>query len=206
MSGLSHFWQRFVLGAALLFGLLLGVAATVFGYSNTATVDVGWSVWRLDGVPLWTVAIVPLAVLLVAGALYHWYNSFHHFTEHMRHRRRVHELEDEVTRLRTHLDHLLEMPGTTGALPARTEAADESDDEPAEPVPAPAAPSKVEASGDAVAGEPEPADAAGTEKQAKKTAARKRSVLAAGSVEPSSEPPANGSSENGAGSQKAPEG
>lgn len=133
MPGLSHFWQRFLMGATLLFGLLVGVAATVFGYSNTSTVTVGWSVWRLSGVPLWCVAIVPLAIVLVVGTLYHWYNSFHHFTEHMRHRRRVHDLEDEVTRLRSHLDHVLEMPGQSGsALPAAGAAEEEPEEAPAE--------------------------------------------------------------------------
>jgi hypothetical protein len=110
---LSHLWHRFVLACALVLGLAVGVAATVFGYSNTATVNVGWSVFHLTGIPLWTVAIVPLVFVLVAGTLYHWWNSLHHFTEHMRHRRRVHELEAEVKSLRAHLDQLLEMPDHT---------------------------------------------------------------------------------------------
>jgi uncharacterized integral membrane protein len=112
---LSHLWQRFVVASALIFGLLIGVAATVFGYSNTATVTVGWSVYRIQGIPLWTVAIVPVVLVLVAGTLYHWWNGLHHFTEHMRHRRRVHELEAEVTSLRAHLDQLLEMPDHTSS-------------------------------------------------------------------------------------------
>lgn len=119
MPDLSHLWQRFVLATALIFGLLIGIAATVFGYSNTAPVTVGWSVYHFGEVPLWTVAIVPLAFALVAGTLYHWWNSLHHFTEHMRHRRRVHELEAEVRSLRTHLDQLLEMPDHSATkLPA----------------------------------------------------------------------------------------
>src|SRR5207245_10091524 len=31
---LSHLWQRFLLASALIFGLLLGFATTVFGYST----------------------------------------------------------------------------------------------------------------------------------------------------------------------------
>jgi len=112
---LSHFWQRFKLAAALVLGLALGVGASVFGYSNTAPVNVGWSVFHLNGIPLWSVALVPLAVVLVAGTLYHWWNSLFHFTEHMRHRRRVHDLEVEVATLRKHLDELLQMPGQSGA-------------------------------------------------------------------------------------------
>jgi hypothetical protein len=141
---LSHLWQRFVLASALIFGLLLGVVATVFGYSNTGQVAVGWSVFRLDGVPLWTVALVPLALVLVTGTVYHWFNSLHHFTEHMRHRKRVHELEAEVTSLRAHLDKLLEMPDqSTSRLPAKqlqTETISE---------PAPALPEAVAFNGDA---------------------------------------------------------
>ncbi len=103
-------WQRLLLASSLLFGLLVGVAATVFAYSNQATVDVGWSVFHLYGVPLWTVAVVPAAVVLVAGTLYHWYRSLYHLTEHMRHRHRVHELEAELGMVRSQLDQLLEMP------------------------------------------------------------------------------------------------
>jgi len=107
---LTHLWQRFLLASALVVGLAIGVGATVFGYSNLATVDVHWSVFHLNGVPLWTVAVVPIALLLVAGTLYHWMDGLHHFTEHMRHRHRVHELEAEVARLRAHLDQVLEVP------------------------------------------------------------------------------------------------
>ena len=119
---MSHLWQRFVLAAALVFGLALGVAATVFGYSNTNTVTIGFSVYHLRGVPLWSVAIVPLVFVLAAGTLYHWWNSLHHFTEHMRHRRRVKELEAEVTSLKTRLDSLLEMPDQSMTAPAATPA------------------------------------------------------------------------------------
>ena len=118
MPDLSHLWQRFVLATALVFGLLLGVAATIFGYSNTAPVRVGFAVFHIGSVPLWTVAIVPLVAVLVAGTLFHWWNSLHHFTEHMRHRRRVHELELEVSTLRAHLDKLLDMPDRSETKPA----------------------------------------------------------------------------------------
>ena len=139
MPDLSHLWQRFVLASALIFGLLLGVAATVFGYSNTGQVAVGWSVFRLAGVPLWTVALVPLALVLVTGTVYHWFNSLHHFTEHMRHRKRVHELEAEVTSLRAHLDRLLEMPDQSlSRFPAK-QLSIETISEPAPDLPEPVA-------------------------------------------------------------------
>jgi len=107
---LSHLWQRFMLTSALVVGLLVGAAATIFGYSNLSTVNVNFSAVHLEGVPLWTVAVVPIIFVLVAGTLYHWVDSLHHFTEHMRHRRRVHELEAELKSLREHLDQVLDMP------------------------------------------------------------------------------------------------
>jgi hypothetical protein len=110
MPDLQHLWQRFLLAAALVAGLAIGVGATIFGYSNLNTVDLHWSVLRLSGIPVWAVVLVPITLILIAGTVFHWLDSLHHFTEHMRHRRRVHELEAEVTRLRAHLDQVLEMP------------------------------------------------------------------------------------------------
>jgi uncharacterized membrane protein len=144
VPNLNHLWQRFLLASSLLIGLAIGVVATVFGYSNLTTVNVHWSVVHIDGVPLWTVAVVPVALTLIAGTLYHWTNSLHHFTEHMRHRHRVHELEAEVASLRAHLDQVLEMPDHS-ALPARRQAEDEAMEPP------PVADAPVE-----VASQPEP--------------------------------------------------
>jgi uncharacterized membrane protein len=110
MPDLSHLWQRFMLAMALLAGLAIGIGATVFGYSNLGTVDIHWSVLHFDGVPLWAVVIVPITLILILGTVFHWLDGLHHFTEHMRHRRRVHELEAEVERLKAHLDQVLEMP------------------------------------------------------------------------------------------------
>jgi hypothetical protein len=110
---LSHLWQRFLLASALLIGLAIGVGVTVFSYDNTTNVDLHWTVFHINGVPVWAVAVVPVALILVAGTLFHWMNSLHHFTEHMRHRRRVHELEAELATLRTHLDQVLEMPAVS---------------------------------------------------------------------------------------------
>jgi hypothetical protein len=139
VPNLNHLWQRFLLASSLLIGLAIGVAATVFGYSNLTTVNVHWSVVHIDGVPLWTVAVVPVALTLIAGTLYHWTNSLHHFTEHMRHRHRVHELEAEVASLRAHLDQVLEMPDHS-ALPAKLP---EPKDEAVEPAPVANEPAEV---------------------------------------------------------------
>jgi uncharacterized integral membrane protein len=141
---LSHLLQRFLLASALLVGLAIGVAATVFGYDNRTTVDVNWTIFHIHGIPLWTVAVVPLALVLVAGTLFHWMNGLHHFTEHMRHRRRVHELEAEVTSLRAHLDHVLEMPAISSNRQVQRKEA---------PASLPAANAGLD---DAVAVEPEP--------------------------------------------------
>jgi hypothetical protein len=121
---LNHLWQRFLLASALVVGLALGAAATIFGYSNPGSVNVHWSVFHIDGVPLWTVAVVPLGLVIIAGTIYHWMDGLHHFTEHMRHRRRVHELEAELASLRAHLDQVLEMPDhSTSKLPAKRASA-----------------------------------------------------------------------------------
>ena len=130
MPDLSHLWQRFLLTGTLFVGLLIGIVSTVFGYDNKSPVGLHLWVLHIDNVPLWSVAVVPVAVTLVASTLYNWMDGLHHFTEHMRHRRRVHDLETEVKSLREHLDHVLEMPGhsaegdkrpRTAKLPARGE-------------------------------------------------------------------------------------
>jgi hypothetical protein len=174
---MGHLWQRFLLACALLIGLAVGVAATVFGYSNLATVDIHWSVFLLKGVPLWTVAIVPVALVLIAGTVYHWLDGLHHFTEHMRHRHRVRELETEIARLREHLDHVLEMPrgDRTQAAPV-IEAVDAPSLPPAtEPEPAPESEP-----------EPEPTPAAETKPDRKK---RSRIIM---ETEPAPAPTTNG--------------
>lgn len=165
MPNLNHLWQRFLLASSLLVGLVIGVAATVFGYSNLTTVDVHWSVLHLDGIPLWTVAVVPIALILVAGTLYHWIDGLHHFTEHMRHRRRVHELEAEVASLRAHLDQVLEMPDHSG-LPAKgtARASLPGLEEASEPAPVDEAPPSAAALPDA---EPQPKSGSDRTKRAK---------------------------------------
>jgi len=115
---LNHLWQRFLLTSSLLVGLAVGVGATVFGYSNLNAVDIHWSVFHIANVPLWAVAIVPVTLTLIAGTLYHWVDGLHHFTEHMRHRHRVKELEAQIAEMKTHLDQMLEMPDH-GALPQK---------------------------------------------------------------------------------------
>ena len=172
MPDLSHLWQRFLLASALVVGLAIGAAATIFGYSNLSTVDVHWSVIHLDGIPLWTVAVVPLAIVLLAGTLYHWMDGLHHFSEHMRHRRRVHELEAEVSSLRAHLDHVLEMPDhSTSRIASKPVTA-----EPLPPAQEPVAPALPEPAGAAIdTGETLPAN--GTKTASHRPARTKRAEI-----------------------------
>jgi hypothetical protein len=60
----------------------------------------------------------------------------------MHHRHRVHELEQEVTRLRAHLDQVLEMPGRGEPAPAITKAVHEPE---AAALPAPEADTQPQA-------------------------------------------------------------
>jgi hypothetical protein len=185
---MAHLWQRFLLASALLVGLALGVAATVFGYSNLTTVDLHWSVFHLNGVPLWTVAVVPVALILIAGTVYHWLSGLHHFTEHMRHRHRVRELEAEITRLREHLDHVLEMP--RGDNQPAQPVIPEGIEEPAQPsLPAATTTPEPEAEAGAATGDPEsspsPAEPAVSEKPKPPSDRKKRSRII---MEPEPEP------------------
>jgi hypothetical protein len=202
----NHLWQRFLLASSLLVGLAIGAAVTVFGYSNLGSVNVRWSVFHIDGVPLWAVAVVPLALFLVAGTLYHWMDGLHHFTEHMRHRRRVHELEAEVASLREHLDQVLEMPDhSTSKLPAKRAVAtslpaadeamadahptDEPDVVPAKPEPAEVEPAvKVDGSSKvaSAAADGRPADKPPTTPKGAHRGLRRRATLssATGKEEP----------------------
>jgi hypothetical protein len=169
-------------------------------------VNVRWSVFHIDGVPLWTVAVLPLALFLVAGTVYHWMDGLHHFTEHMRHRRRVHELEAEVASLRAHLDQVLEMPDhSTSKLPAKRAVAaslpdadeamaeahptDEPNVAPVKPEPAAIEPtSKVDGSAKALpaAADGRPADKLPTTPRGAHRGLRRRATLAvaAGKEEP----------------------
>ena len=190
---MNHLWQRFLLASSLIVGLFIGVATTVFGYSNLATVDVHWSVFHINGVPLWAVAVVPLALVLIAGTLYHWMDGLHHFTEHMRHRRRVHELEAEVASLRAHLDQLLEMPDhSTSKLPGRVATA----------LPAAENGTTDIASTEVSSTEPEPEPVQVVSTKKSRSAQRKRLAqeVAGGTSEPA---PAGGSNSSGGSSADA---
>jgi uncharacterized integral membrane protein len=176
VPNLNHLWQRFLLTGALVVGLAIGIAATVFGYSNLTTVNIHFSVFHIDRVPLWTVALVPLALALIAGTLYHWMDGLHHFTEHMRHRHRVHELEAEVASLRAHLDRVLDMPDHSG-LPAKVGEQPVSLPEPREAAPEPP---HVEALEPAVTVLPDPAPTPPKNHARRKSADRRKRVSLAG--------------------------
>ena len=91
--------------------------------------------WTLNGVSVWLIATLPLVIGVAAGYLYHLPARMHHFSEHMRHRGRVHELEHELRELKSSLDKVLMMPedGTTpieaNLLPEPARAAVEPEDD-----------------------------------------------------------------------------
>ena len=112
-------WHRLLRALAFVGGLVLGLGAAVFIFSNLAPIDVHWRIpsaggyvvnWSLGGVSLWLLAIVPLLIGAVAGYFYQTPARMHHVREAMRHRHRVHELEHELKQARTSLDQLLMMP------------------------------------------------------------------------------------------------
>jgi len=112
-------WHRLLRALAFLGGLVLGLGAAVFIFSNLGPIDVHWRIpsaggdivnWSLGGVSLWLIAIIPLLLGAVAGYFYQTPARMHHVREAMRHRHRVHELEHELREVRTSLDQLLLMP------------------------------------------------------------------------------------------------
>jgi hypothetical protein len=138
-------WHRLLRALAFAGGLVLGLGAAVFIFSNLSPIDVHWRIpsaggyvvnLNLNGVSLWLLAIVPLLVGAVAGYFYQTPARMHHVRDALRHRHRVHELEHELKELRTSLDRLLMMPEDgRPAIPAQIMApieheAAESEDEP----------------------------------------------------------------------------
>ena len=117
-------WHRLLRALAFLAGIAVGLGGAIFIFSNVAPIDVHWRIpsaggyvlnWTLTGVSIWLIATIPLVVGVAAGYLYHLPARMHHFSEHMRHRSRVHELEEELRELKSSLDNVLMMPedGTT---------------------------------------------------------------------------------------------
>jgi hypothetical protein len=107
---MSQLMQRSLRLGAFASGLLVGAASVVFAYSNHGAVTLSW--WRLHygGVPLWTVALVPLLVGVAVGYLYHLPARMYHVHEHMRHRHLVHAQEKELKHLRHSLDQMVGPP------------------------------------------------------------------------------------------------
>ena len=99
-------------------GFLTAGLIAVFLFFNSGAVTIRFWRWSFSDVNLGLVALVPLALGVATGYLYHLPARLHHVSEHMRHRRRVHELEKELKELRKGMDHVLEMPGDQQAVPA----------------------------------------------------------------------------------------
>ena len=119
-------WQRLLRALAFIGGCTFTAIALVFVFSNVTATDIHWRIptskgFLVDlsssGVSIWLIAAVPFLVGAVAGYVYHLPARMHHVREHVRHRDRVHQLENEVKELRGSLDRILLMPedGTLAA-------------------------------------------------------------------------------------------
>src|SRR5919198_6190472 len=111
-------WHRFLRQVAFWAGFASCALIVAVIYSNPTTVTLIFWRWRLTDVNLGLVAVTPLLIGVAVGYLYHLPARLHHVTEHMRHRRRVHELERELKELRKGMDQVLEMPDDARATPA----------------------------------------------------------------------------------------
>jgi uncharacterized integral membrane protein len=118
-------WHRFLRQLAFWAGFATCALIVAVIYFNPATVTLNFWRWELTEVNLGLVAVAPLVIGVALGYLYHLPARLHHVSEHMRHRRRVHELEKELKDLRKGMDQVLEMPAdelrasATPALEAR---------------------------------------------------------------------------------------
>jgi hypothetical protein len=141
-------WHRLLRALAFLAGIAVGLGGAIFIFSNVTPIDVHWRIpsaggyvlnWSLSRVSIWLIAMAPLVIGVTAGYLYHLPARMHHFSEHMRHLSRVHELEHELRELKSSLDTVLMMPedGTTPVeatlLPAREQEPEEARALPEEP-------------------------------------------------------------------------
>ena len=115
---LHTMWHRFLRQIAFWVGFATCAVIVAVIYFNQATVTLSFWRWELTGVNLGLVAVAPLVAGVALGYLYHLPARLHHVSEHMRHRRRVHELERELKDLRKGMDQVLEMPEDSHAFPA----------------------------------------------------------------------------------------
>ena len=103
-------WHRFLRQVAFWVGFATCALIVAVIYFNPAPVTLTFWRWELTDVNLGLVAVAPLVIGVALGYLYHLPARLHHVSEHMRHRRRVHELENEIKDLRKGMDQVLEMP------------------------------------------------------------------------------------------------
>src|ERR687888_563264 len=108
-------WHRFLRQVAFWAGFASCALIVAVIYSNPTTVTLIFWRWRLTDVNLGLVAVTPLLIGVAVGYLYHLPARLHHVSEHMRHRRRVHELEHELKDLRKGMDQVLDMSGDAAA-------------------------------------------------------------------------------------------
>src|SRR5712692_3878999 len=137
-------WHRTLRTGAFIVGGLLVGAMFVFAYSNTDRVNIDWTLpgggldLHSEGVVIWWLVLVPLAAGILLGYLYAWPARFHHYAQHMRHRRRVHEVpEDGPRALPPAAEGPLEAEAAAPEEQSLAELTPESPEEPDAPAPEP---------------------------------------------------------------------
>ncbi len=110
--------HRFLNLSRFAIGILVGMIVMALYFDNRAGIVLHLGPIPSLSVPLWSVALVPLAVGLAAGYLYQLPARMHHVAEHYRHRQRVHELEKELRELHKSFDQVVAMPGDERETPA----------------------------------------------------------------------------------------
>jgi len=81
-------------------GVVAGAAVFAFIYSNTGSQNLDWLGLRFNGVPVWSVGVVPLAIGLILGYLYHFPARWYHYKEHVHYKEQAAQLEFENRQLR----------------------------------------------------------------------------------------------------------
>lgn len=111
MRALYIRWHRLQNAAIFVAGGIFFSAILAFAAGNDTQIEIHWLAWNRR-LPLWEVAMFPLAAGLVLGYVYQLPARLHSMGEWFHHRQRVQELEHELRELRQSLDHVLQMPET----------------------------------------------------------------------------------------------
>jgi hypothetical protein len=92
--------ERVIRLIAFVVGVAAGAAVFAFIYSNPGSQNLDWLGLRFNGVPVWSVGVVPLLIGLALGYLYHFPARWHHYKEHTRYASVAGRLAAENKKLR----------------------------------------------------------------------------------------------------------